>query len=93
MRHLNLIGPQVRRLRYKQGWSQNMLSVKLQLAGWDVTRGTVAKIESRLIWVGDFQLFYFTRVLKVELKDLFPPIDQQEPKMHETLTRLMNTRF
>ena len=93
MRHHNLIGPQIRRLRYKQGWSQNMLSIKLQLAGWDVTRSTVAKIESRLIWVGDFQLFYFTRVLKVELKELFPPIDQHDPKMHEILMRLMNTRF
>lgn len=93
MRHHNLIGPQVRKLRYKQGWSQSMLSIKLQLAGWDVTRSTVAKIESRLVWVGDFQLFYFTRVLKVDLGDLFPPIDQHDPKLHETLTRLMTIRF
>ncbi len=93
MRHLNLIGPQVRKLRYKLGWSQHMLSIKLQLAGWDVSRSTVAKIESRRVWVGDYQLFYFTRVLKIELKDLFPPIDQHHPKMHETLTRLMSSRF
>ena len=40
-------------------WSQQMLAIKLQLAGWDVTRSTVAKIEARVIWVGDFQMFYF----------------------------------
>lgn len=69
MRHRNLIGPQIRKLRYKLGRSQETLSIKLQLAGWDVTRGTVAKFESRLIWVGDFQLFYFTRVFKVRLEE------------------------
>lgn len=93
MRHLNLVGPQIRKLRYKCGWSQNDLSIKLQLAGWDITRSTVAKIESRLIWVGDWQLFYFTRVLKVDLCELFPPLDPHDPKMHDKLTKLMNSRW
>ena len=93
MRHLNLIGPQVRKLRAKHDWSQNDLAIKLQLVGFDVDRSTIAKIESRLVWVGDWQLFYFTRVFKVELDELFPPVDSQDPKIHETLTRLMKASF
>ena len=38
MRYLNMIGPQVRKLRYTRQWSQNTLSTKLQLLGWDVDR-------------------------------------------------------
>ncbi len=93
MRHLNLIGPQVRKLRYRMNWSQQMLAIKLQLAGWDVTRSTVAKIEARVIWVGDFQMFYFTRVFRVSLEELFPAIDQQDPKIHDTITKLMEIRM
>lgn len=93
MRHLNLIGPQIRKLRYKLKWSQNDLSVKLQLVGLDIGRSTVAKIEARLIWVGDWQLFYFTRVFKVELDELFPPIDAHDPKIHQVITKLMDTKW
>jgi transcriptional regulator with XRE-family HTH domain len=93
MRHLNVIGPQIRKLRYRQRWSQNDLAIKLQLIGWDITRSTVAKIESRLMWVGDWQLFYFTRVFKVELQDLFPPLDPHETKMHDRLMKLLNSRW
>lgn len=70
-----------------------MLAIKLQLVGWDVTRSTVAKIEARVIWVGDFQLFYFTRIFRVELEDLFPIIDQHDPKIHDTITKLMEIRM
>lgn len=80
-------------MRYKLGWSQHTLAIKLQLLGWDVERSTVAKIESRLVWVGDFQLFYFTRLFKVEVLDLFPPIDPHDPKIHDTITRLMEAKW
>lgn len=93
MRHLNLIGPQIRKLRFQQDWSQNDLAIKLQLIGFDVDRSTVAKIEARLVWVGDWQIFYFTRVFKVEIDDLYPQIDSHDPKVHDTLMKLMNTTW
>ena len=49
-----------------------MLALKLQMAGWDISRSGIAKIECQLVWVGDFELFYFTKVFKVTLEDLFP---------------------
>lgn len=93
MRYKNLIGPQIRKLRYGKGWSQNTLATKLQLIGWDVGRATIAKIESRLIWVGDYQIFFFTRVLGVGILDLFPPINPNDPKIFSTITQLINLRF
>jgi transcriptional regulator with XRE-family HTH domain len=73
MRHLNVIGPQVRRLRSRRGWSQKQLAIKLQLAGMDyATRGKVCKIESREVWVSDDDMLFIARVLGVEPNDLYP---------------------
>ena len=39
------IGNNVRKIREAQGMTQDMLAAKLQLAGCDITRSAVAKIE------------------------------------------------
>ena len=39
------IGNNIRKLREAMGMTQEMLSTKLQLAGCDITRSAVAKIE------------------------------------------------
>ena len=71
MRHLNIIGPQVRRLRSRRGWSQNQLAIKLQIAGMDfATRKKVCKIESREVWVSDDDMLFLARVLGVKPNDL-----------------------
>ena len=93
MRHRNLIGPQVRKLRSQKGWTQDQLAGALQRAGWDLSRSSVAKIEARMVWVGEYELYYFMKVFRVDFKDLFPPIDPQSPYLYETLGRLMESRF
>jgi transcriptional regulator with XRE-family HTH domain len=91
MKYLNMIGPQVQRLRYARQWSQSVLAAKLQLLGWDIDRVSVAKIESRLIHVDDYKLLYFTKVFNVSLVDLFPKIDAGR-RIHEALAELMQRR-
>jgi transcriptional regulator with XRE-family HTH domain len=91
MKCQNMVGPQVRRLRYVRGWSQNVLATKLQLLGWDIGRVAVSKIESRLVHVDDYELLYFTKVFNVGLADLFPKIDA-ERQIHEALIELMQRR-
>ncbi|HUJ11425.1 MAG TPA: XRE family transcriptional regulator [Verrucomicrobiae bacterium] len=88
MKCLNLVGPQIRKLRYVRGWSQNILAARLQVLGWDIDRVGVAKIESRLVHVDDYELLYFTRVFNVRLPDLFPRIDPAR-RLHDILTELM----
>ena len=92
MKYYNIIGPQIRRIRYARQWSQSKLAAKLQRAGWDISRSGVSKIEARLKFVLDYELEYFVEVLRVEVKDLFPSHAAQEPA-HDHLTHLMNIRF
>ena len=39
------VGKCVQNLRKKKGWTQELLAVKLQLVGCDLTRSAIAKIE------------------------------------------------
>jgi transcriptional regulator with XRE-family HTH domain len=70
---LNLVGPQVRKLRTQRDWTQATLAGKLQLAGWDVARESLAKLEARLRRVPDCELLFLAKVLNVKVPDLFPP--------------------
>ena len=90
-KHKNLVGPQVRRLRYQRGWKQKDLAAKLQILGWDIDRASVSKIESQLVWVGDFEMFYLAEALRVELKQLFPAFDPAVA-LHDNIAELRRKR-
>ncbi len=68
----NVVGPQIQRLRVHAGLTQEALAAKCGVAGWDVSRGTLAKIEARVRCVNDAELFVLARVLKTDLSNLFP---------------------
>jgi transcriptional regulator with XRE-family HTH domain len=68
----NNVGPQVRRRRYALGWSQSDFAAKLQIAGFDISRSGVSKIEARLSHIDDKALLYLAEVLKVQVQELFP---------------------
>jgi transcriptional regulator with XRE-family HTH domain len=91
-RYKNNIGPQVRRFRYDRAWSQSKLAARLQIAGLDVDRSGVSKIEARMVFVDDRTLMYLAEVLKVEVQALFPKRDAGH-RIHEFLERLEKTRF
>jgi transcriptional regulator with XRE-family HTH domain len=63
-------GAMVRRLRVKLGLSQPQLAVKCQLAGWDVERDTIAKIEGGTRLVRDIELVRLAAILGVTPNDL-----------------------
>ena len=69
---LNLVGPQVRRFRIKKKLTQEALAAKLQLENWDVSRESLAKLESQFRRVPDCELLFLAKVLGVEVMDLFP---------------------
>ncbi len=69
---MNVIGPQLRRIRYQQGLTQPALSRKCQLIGWDISRESLAKIESRLRGVSDIEILQLARALRVHFSVLFP---------------------
>lgn len=68
----NLVGPQVRRLRTEAGLSQEALAAKLQVAGWDLSRGGLSKIEAGLRRVNDAELWVLSQTLSCPIAGLFP---------------------
>ena len=49
----NIVGPQVKALREAHGLTQPMLAARCLLNGWDLSRETLAKIESQIRWIAD----------------------------------------
>ena len=89
---LNLVGPQVRQFRIKKKITQEALAAKLQVEGWDVSRESLAKLESQFRRVPDCELLFLAKVLGVEVMDLFPAkLDLK--KLDPALRLKVSTKF
>ena len=69
---MNVVGPRIRHFRMERGWSQPAMVAKCQLSGWDVSRESLAKIESRLRSVTDVEVLKLAKILDVPFASLFP---------------------
>lgn len=67
---LNLVGPQVRRLRTASRWSQTDLAATCQRQGWDAGRDVIARIEAGNRQVTDHELVVLARVLGCTVAEL-----------------------
>lgn len=65
------IGDNIRILREKSGFTQEQLSVKLQLEGCDITRSALAKIEVGQRHLYPDEIFLIKKILKVTYDDIF----------------------
>lgn len=63
----------VRALRDRKGWTQEELSARLQVFGWDVSRESLAKLETQQRRVPDGELLVLAKVFKTTTDNLFPP--------------------
>lgn len=79
----NLIGATVRRLRTERNLTQEQLAAKCAVAGYEIARGTLAKIEAQIRGVTDFELFVLAQVLRVQVPELFPARLAQRMKAGE----------
>lgn len=68
---MNIIGPNIRDKRIKLGLSQKDLVARCNLLGWDISRGTLAKIESKTRKLSDGEVLCLAKALKVKVGDLF----------------------
>lgn len=87
----NLIGPQVKSLREERRWAQSTLITKLQIAGLDVSRISLAEIEAQLASVRDYELLCFALAFDVALKELFPAINRSDPDLPNMVSRYLNS--
>ena len=68
----NVVGPSIRALRMRNGWSQASLATRLKMAGWNCSRSRLAKIECGLITVRDRDLPHFLNVFATNIEALYP---------------------
>ena len=68
---MNVIGPQVRNLREQQGLTQDELAAKCNLVGWNISRSTLAKVESKVRRVTDNEVALLANALKVDINQLY----------------------
>lgn len=62
----------MRKLRDQRGWTQEILAGKLQVFGWDISRESLAKLESQSRRVPDGELLILAKFFGVKMDDLFP---------------------
>jgi transcriptional regulator with XRE-family HTH domain len=69
----NVIGPLLRAHRAKAGLTQKELAALCQRKGLNLTRGTLAKIESGLRFIKACELFIIAKALNLPLERFYPP--------------------
>jgi transcriptional regulator with XRE-family HTH domain len=76
----NIVGPVIRELRDKKKMSQAQLVAKLNLMGWDLSRGTLAKIEAQIRCVADYEIPILAASVGVEPPELLMRALEKFPK-------------
>ena len=83
----NIIGPFVRELREQKKLTQPMIVAKLNLAGWDISRGTYSKIEAQIRWVADFEIALLAAALGMRAGELLELALKSEAKKKNSKPR------
>lgn len=68
----NIVGPQIRKIRYQMDLTQEQLAARCGVHGFDISRATLAKIEARLRCVVDSELIVIAKALEVSVTSLYP---------------------
>ena len=68
---MNIVGKNVRKIRERKDWTQEQLAAKCNLLQWNISRGTLAKIEAEVRRVTDIEVKLLAQVLNVPLEELF----------------------
>lgn len=85
-RFRNCIGPRLRKLRMSRKQTQEQLAAQLQLAGlhtWD--RVAVAKVESRIRSVYDYEMAVLSKVLAVDAAKLLPSLSDFSDELEDLM--------
>jgi transcriptional regulator with XRE-family HTH domain len=67
----NLVGKFIKQIRERQGLTQEQLAIRIEMAGWQVDRFIVSKIERGDRQVSDLEAGVIAQALKVSVSSLF----------------------
>lgn len=68
---MNLVGPQIKKLREAQKMTQEDFTARCNIVGLNISRSTLAKIESQVRRVTDEEAALLAKALKVSVDTLF----------------------
>tara|TARA_R110000851_G_scaffold333491_1_gene514061 strand:- start:79 stop:294 length:216 start_codon:yes stop_codon:yes gene_type:complete len=68
---MNIVGKNIKRIRESKPWTQEVLVAKCQVKQWEITRSTLAKVESNVRRVTDIEVKRFAQILEVSIDELF----------------------
>ena len=68
---MNIVGEKVKAHRESFDWTQEQFVAKCNLIGWNISRSTLAKIESKVRRVTDIEVQLLAQALKIKIDLLF----------------------
>jgi transcriptional regulator with XRE-family HTH domain len=68
---VNIIGPKVRHVREIKKLTQEQLVARCNIDGWNISRSTLAKIESQVRRITDIEVKRLATALEIKIQDLF----------------------
>ena len=71
---MNIIGPQIKRLREQHNMTQEQLTTRCNLIGLNISRSTLAKIESQVRRVTDPEVALIAEALRVKSIELYKSV-------------------
>ncbi len=72
----NVIGSNLKRIRKSRGLTQAALAIRLHNAGWEISKKTVAAIESGSRRTVDRELILLADILEAKVSEFFPPFEE-----------------
>ncbi len=72
------IGNNIRDLREKSDMTQELLSIRMQIAGCDITRSAIAKIEVGQRHLYPDEIILIKEILNVSYDDIFKTKDEEK---------------
>ena len=73
---LNIIGVNLKRIRKSKKMTQTALIAHCQIMGWQLSRESLAKVETGLRRVNDAETCLFAKILRCSLEDLVQGSDE-----------------
>lgn len=67
----NVVGKYIKKIREKQGLTQEQLAIRIELDGWRIDRFVVSKIERGDRHLTDFEIQKIAQALKISISKLF----------------------
>lgn len=76
--NFNVIGSKIKKIRKQNKITQEDLCARLQILGYNINRSDISKIENEKKFVSDFEVYGFSKALKVKIEYLYNMDNQEE---------------